>query len=50
MQPSFLELWETSFSGKDYTTFKELSMEQVGYAITLSPELKCGKDVSGIQK
>ena len=50
VQPSFLELWETSFSGKDYTTFKELSMEQVGYAITLSPELKCGKDVSGIQK
>lgn len=44
-QPSFFERWDGDF-GSDCTTFNELSMGRVGYATTLSPELKCGEDVS----
>lgn len=47
---SALELWSSKYISNDLSSFDELTIGRVGYAITLSPELKKGINAVGISE
>lgn len=47
---SALELWSSKYISNDLSSFDELTIGRVGYAITLSPELKKGTNAVGISE
>lgn len=47
---SALEVWSSKYIGDKLSSFDELTIGRVGYAITLSPELKKGENAVGISQ
>lgn len=47
---SALEVWSSKYIGNQLSSFDELTIGRVGYAITLSPELKKGINAVGISE
>lgn len=50
LDKSALELWSSKYIGNKLSSFDELTIGRVGYAITLSPELKKSTNAVGISE